>query len=173
MVPTLHFLSGKIAAGKTTLARRIAREAAAVLVCEDVWLAALFPEEIVSFEDYLSRSRRFRSVAGPHIQALLRCGSSVVLDFAGNVPAERAWVRGLAEAAPSGLLLHYIEASDNVCKHHLQGRNVELPVGAQYTTEEEFDAIAKYFVAPDPNEGIPVRVYEAGRLPDRIFDPAG
>lgn len=42
-VGTLHFVSGKLASGKTTLARRIAREQHAVLISEDLWLSRLYP----------------------------------------------------------------------------------------------------------------------------------
>ena len=171
-VVTLHFLSGKLASGKTTLARRIAQECGAVPICEDVWLSRLFPGEVETFEDYLSRSRRFRSALGPHIQALLQCGTSVVLDFAGNIPAERAWILGLAEGI-SAVTCHYIRASDEVCKRQLLARNAELPDGSQHTTEEEYDAITKYFVPPDAAEGLAVRVYEAGRLPERLLDATG
>ena len=38
---TLHFLSGKAGAGKTTLARKIARETPAVLICEDEWISRI------------------------------------------------------------------------------------------------------------------------------------
>ena len=38
---TLHFVSGKAGAGKTTLAREIARTAPALLICEDEWMATL------------------------------------------------------------------------------------------------------------------------------------
>jgi predicted kinase len=36
---TLHFISGKLAVGKTTLARKLAVEHRAVLVGEDIWLS--------------------------------------------------------------------------------------------------------------------------------------
>jgi predicted kinase len=38
---TLHFVSGRIAAGKTTLARQLAADHHAVLISEDVWLSKL------------------------------------------------------------------------------------------------------------------------------------
>ena len=45
-ITTLHFLCGKMAAGKSTLARELAHEHQAVLLEEDHFLAALFPGEI-------------------------------------------------------------------------------------------------------------------------------
>ena len=162
--PTLHVLCGKLASGKTTLARQIAAESDAVLYCEDVWLSRLFPGEIVTFADYLSRSARFRSAIAPQVQNLLRRGLSVVFDFAGNVPRERAWARSLCDADSVRLLLHYVKASDELCKRQLRRRNNELPDGSQPTTDEEFDAITKYFVPPDAGEGFDVRLYDADLL---------
>lgn len=160
---TLHVLSGKLASGKTTLAGRIAQEYGAVLICEDIWLDRLFPGEIGTFEDYLNRSRRFRSAIEPHLRALLQCDTPVVLDFAGNVPAERAWVRSVAEGL-ADVVCHYIQASDELCKRQLHQRNATLPAGSQHTTDDEFDAITKYFVVPKAAEGLALQVYEGGSL---------
>jgi predicted kinase len=53
---TLHFISGRLAAGKTTLARQLAADYHAVLISEDVWLSKL-SDGISSFDDYLKWSR--------------------------------------------------------------------------------------------------------------------
>ena len=161
---TLHVLCGKLASGKTTLARRIAEESGAVLVCEDMWLSRLFPGEIATFADYLNRSARFRSALAPHVRSLLRSGTAVVLDFAGNVPQERAWARALCDSEGVRLVLHYVKASDDLCKRQLRQRNAERPDGSQPTSDEEFDEITKYFVPPDAGEGFEVRMYDAGAL---------
>ncbi|CUI95915.1 Uncharacterised protein [Achromobacter xylosoxidans] len=50
--PTLHFLCGKIGAGKSTLAARLASRPDTLLISEDAWLAALYPGEILSVADY-------------------------------------------------------------------------------------------------------------------------
>lgn len=162
--PTLHFLCGKLASGKTTLARQIAEKTGAVLFSEDIWLSRLFPGEIVNFTDYLSRSARFRAAIEPHVRILLDRGTSVVFDFAGNAPQERAWVRSLCDARRVCLLLHYIQASDELCKSHLRRRNHECSEGSQMTTEADFDAITKYFVHPDSAEGFEIQEYDANAL---------
>jgi predicted kinase len=161
---TLHVLCGKLASGKTTLAQRIARESGAVLVSEDVWLLRLFPGEIVTFSDYLSRSARFRSALAPHVQNLLGSGISVVFDFAGNIPPERSWAKSLCDGANVHFVLHYLKASDALCKAQLRRRNAEQPDGSQPTTDEEFDAITKSFLPPAPAEGFDVREYDADLL---------
>jgi len=165
--PTLHVLCGKLASGKTTLARQIAAESDAVLFCEDIWLSRLFPGEIASFADYLGRSARFRRAIATHVQDLLRRGISVVFDFAGNVPQERAWVKSLCDADNVRLVLHYVKASDELCKRQLRRRNDEQPDGSQRTTDEEFEAITKYFVPPAPTEGFDVKLYDADLLNHR------
>lgn len=159
MPPVLHVLCGKLASGKTRLAQQIAHELGAFFFSEDMWLARLFPGEIKSFDDYFSRSARFRAAIEPHIRALLECGNSVVLDFAGNSPRERAWARSLV-TVQGGAILHYIHAPDDLCKRQLQKRNEERPEGSQITTEAEFDFITKYFVVPAPTEGFIIQEYK-------------
>lgn len=78
---TLHFLCGKMAAGKTTCAKALARTHEAMLLEEDHFLATLFPGAIRSVADYLTYSGRVRDALAAHIVALLRSGITVVLDF--------------------------------------------------------------------------------------------
>jgi hypothetical protein len=127
-------------------------------------LLRLFPGEIVTFSDYLSRSARFRSALAPHVQHLLGSGISIVFDFAGNISQERFWAKSLCDGANVHFVLHYLKASDALCKAQLRRRNAEQPDGSQPTTDEEFDAITKYFVPPSPAEGFDVREYDADLL---------
>src|ERR1700726_1032761 len=95
---TLYVVGGKIAAGKSTLARKLAAEHGAVLICEDEWLVRL-QGKIESFDDFCAHARRLRAALTPHVVQLLTLGTSVVLDTAGNTPRDRAWMRSLFEAA--------------------------------------------------------------------------
>ena len=157
---TLHFISGRLAAGKTTLARRLVAEYRAVLFCEDVWLSKL-ADGISSFDDYLKWSRRCRSLMGPLIIDILRAGASVVLDFAGNRIEERAWARSLSEQAGSPHLLHFLDVDEEECLRRLLMRNHHKPEGLYFasTTEAEFRAICKYFQVPTPEEGLTITTY--------------
>jgi predicted kinase len=157
---TLHVVSGRLAAGKTTFARKLAADHHAVLISEDVWLSKL-SDGISSFDDYLKWSRRCRSVMGPLIVDTLRVGASVVLDFAGNTVAERAWVRTLSEEARSSHVLHFLDVSEEECLRRLLIRNESKPEGLYFasTTEEDFRAICKWFQIPSPEEGLNIRTY--------------
>ena len=123
MDATLHMLCGKIAAGKSTLAAMLARAPQTILLGEDSWLGRLYPGEIVTFEDYCLRSERLRETITPHVESLLTCGLSVVLDFEANAPSGRAWMRGIADRAGARHQLHYMDVPDDVCRARLRQRN--------------------------------------------------
>ena len=150
--PTLHLLCGKIAAGKSTLARRLAAAPATVLIVEDDWLSRLYPGEISRLDDYVRCSGRLRAVTGPHVEALLRAGVSVVLDFPANTVAIRAWMRGLFEAAGTSHCLHWLDVPDALCRERLMYRNrEESPAFAP--TDADFELFTRYFAPPSPAEG--------------------
>src|SRR5258707_15530801 len=125
---TLHVIGGRLAAGKSTLARNLAGEHHAFFFCEDVWLSKLFGG-ISSFDEYLKWSRRCRSVMGPLIVDTLRAGASVVLDFAGNRLDERAWPRSLSEGAGSAHILHFLDVDEEERLRRLLIRNDRKPEG--------------------------------------------
>jgi chloramphenicol 3-O-phosphotransferase len=85
----LIFLCGKMAAGKSTLARDLAKRENAILLVQDEFLDALFPGEITDLPGFVKCSSRLRSALAPHVCALLSRGISVVLDFPGNTKAQR------------------------------------------------------------------------------------
>lgn len=152
---TLYFVCGKIASGKTLLARKLATEHGAVLICEDEWLT-LLEAKCDSFDAFLAHTRRLRAVIGPHVVRLLSLGTSVVLDVptASNTPKGRAWIRSLFEGAGAAHELHVIEADDEVCKARLRARNETKPEGLYFghVPEDIFDPVTRLLVPPAPAE---------------------
>lgn len=159
--PVLHFFCGKMASGKTTLSKKLASEHRAILISEDLWLSKLYPEEIRTFDDYLKYSSRLKPVVSQHVQNLFEQGMSVVLDFPGNVPSQRQWFRSIFEAAKVNHVLHYIVASDALCKVQLQKRNADLPEGSVAMSEADFDYITSYFQPPTVEEGFNIVRYDS------------
>ena len=151
-VPKLLFLCGKMAAGKSTLAKQLAERENAVLLVQDDFLAALYPGEILDIPGFVKYSSRLRDALAPHVRALLSQGHSVVLDFPGNTRKQRAWFRELFERAGVAHELHFVEASDERCKRQLRERSASLPPGTPWTTDAEFDAITAYFEPPSDDE---------------------
>src|SRR4030095_3473123 len=119
----LIFMCGKMASGKSTLARELAAQENAVLLVQDELLNHLFPGEITDISEFVKYSSRLKNALGPHICALLSKGISVVLDFSANTRAQRAWFRELFKRANAEHQLHYVDASDALCKRQLKGRS--------------------------------------------------
>ena len=149
---TLHLLCGKVAAGKSTLARTLAGDGA-LLVAQDPWMAQLYPAELRTIEDYLSA--RLRAAMTPHLVDLLRAGLSLVLDWPANTVASRRWMRGLAETGGATARLHWLDVPDRQCLARLDARNA----GGEHefnVTHGEFAELARYFEPPREDEGLPI-----------------
>lgn len=145
---TLIFFCGKMGAGKSTLAAKIAKERGAVLLSEDEWLAKLFPGEVCTLNDYVNYSSRLRSVIGPLVEQMLLAGTTVVLDFPGNTRSQRAWFISICSKHGLRHQLYHIKAEDAVCLARLKQRRKEQPARAQFDTEEVFALVTRHFEPP-------------------------
>lgn len=157
--PTLHLLCGKIAAGKSTLAKRLAARPATVLISEDHWNSTLFPDELRTIEDYARYSARVRAAMGPHVVSLLKAGLSVVLDFQANTLAVRHWMRTLIDGSGAAHELHFLDIPDETCRRRLGERNLrgEHPYQA---SDADYDLFTRHFVPPSADEGFNVVVHK-------------
>ena len=142
-----------MASGKSTLSKKLAQQENAVLLSQDELLDRLYPQEIVDIRGYVQRSGQLGHAMAPIIRSMLAKGVSVVLDFPGNTKRQRTWFRELIDSSDCRHELHVIEASDELCKRRLKERNQELPDGAPWTTDAEFDAVTAYFDPPSDDEG--------------------
>jgi predicted kinase len=157
---TLYFLCGKMAAGKSTLARELAERSAGILLVQDEWLGHLFPDDIVDLPAFAKFSARLRAALTDHVCTLLTRGTSVVLDFPGNTRTQRNWFRELFERADADHELHFIDVPDELCKAQLRERSRHVAQGTAWTTEAEFDAITKFFQPPTADEGFNIIRHE-------------
>ena len=151
-VPTLYLFCGKIAAGKSTLARRLAERPATLLITMDDWMSILFPTENRTIEDFACLSARLRAAMGPHVVNILRRNLSVVLDFPANTVRWRSWMRSLISEANVAHELHVLDVPDVICKERLRQRN-ESGDHKYQVDEATYDQFMSYFVVPTPDEG--------------------
>ncbi|WP_375723672.1 ATP-binding protein [Arcobacter sp. KX21116] len=149
----LYFMCGKMAAGKSTLSKKLAEENNAILLSEDEILKKLYPNEIKTIEDYIKYSRRLKDMMKNHIIELLNKGNSVVLDFPANTIIQREWFQKIFEESHVDHIMHYVKRSDDMCKMQLKKRNENLSKDEPLIDESTFDAITKYFQEPQENEG--------------------
>ncbi|MFK7854679.1 MAG: AAA family ATPase, partial [Granulosicoccus sp.] len=159
-LPMLYLFCGKMAAGKSTLAKKIARESNSLLLCEDDLLAQLFPGQITDLASYVKLSSRLKSCLEAIVVDALKQGNSIVLDFPANTVKQRAWLVGLAERAKVDHELRYIRLSDSACKAQLQRRVAENPQRASTDTVDMFESMARFFEPPGLSEGLNVLVIE-------------
>ena len=162
----LIFFCGKMAAGKSTLARELADRENAILFVQDDLLEALFPGDITDIQAFVQCCSRLKNALTPYICALLSKRISVVLDFAAATKAQREWFRELIERTNVAHELHFVDVSDALCKSQLRDRSKGLPAGAPWTTDADFETINVYFQPPSEDEKFNVvrheRVYQNG-----------
>lgn len=120
---TLYLLCGKIASGKSTLARQLAVAPATLLISMDHRMSTLFPIENQTIEDFTRLSARLRAAMGPHVADILRQGLSVVFDFPANTVSWRSWTRSVINEADVAHELHVLDVPDALCKKRLRQRN--------------------------------------------------
>ena len=158
----LYFLCGKMAAGKSTLAKALAARENAVLLVQDELLETLFPAEIRTIPDFLDRSSRLHRALTAHIIALLTRNISVVLDFPANTTRQREWFRQIIDQAGVDHELHYVDSSNALCIAQLKERTKHLPPGTPWTTQAEFEAITVYFQPPAEEENFHIIHHQRG-----------
>jgi predicted kinase len=148
---TLHLFCGRIAAGKSTLARHLASTPGTLRIALDDWMSTLYPTGNQGLEDFVVLTARVRAIMGPHVVALLRLGVSVALDFPANAPRWRDWMRGIVEESGAHHELHLLDVPDTVCRARLQRRNAS---GAHaYTVDEAtYDIFMRHFSPPTAEE---------------------
>lgn len=152
----LMLFCGKMAAGKSTLARQLAEREGAILFSQDEWIDALFPGAVINVATYLEYSGRINRVLAPYVVSLLARGVPVVLDFPANTRNQRAWFRQIIDRSGADHELHFVDTPDAISRAQLKARSAHLPPGTPWTTDADFDLIASHFVAPAEDEGFTV-----------------
>ena len=154
----LTFFCGKMGAGKSTMSQDIAKQTGAILLSEDEWLAAIYPDEIQDFNDYIKYSARVKPVMKTHVQELLGSGISVVMDFPGNTPEQRLWFKEIFSGQGFPHKLIYLNVGDELCLKQIGYRRESSPERKNFDTEEVFHQVTSHFQPPADEEGFSIEV---------------
>lgn len=157
----LTFFCGKMGAGKTTKSLEVSHMRNAVLLSEDEWLASIYPDSIQTLEDYVKYSGRIKPQIKKLTQSILAAGTNVVMDFPANTISQREWFKSIFSEIQAPHELIYIDQPDDICLGQIAQRRIEQPQRAATDTEEMFELVTKYFVAPTPDEGFNTTVITA------------
>jgi len=149
----LTLFCGKMGAGKSTKANEIAQEENAVLLSEDEWLASLYPNSILSINDYVKYSNLLKPQIKKLVQSILSSGGNVVMDFPANTILQRDWLKSIFSEIEAPHKLIFLDKPNEVCLKQIKKRRIEQPERAATDTVEMFEQVTKYFVEPVPEEG--------------------
>ena len=145
------FFCGKMGAGKTTLAQKIAKEKDAILISEDDWLAQLYTNKVQSVEEYKYYSDKVKAVVLDIAQQVLSKGVNIVLDFPANTKTQRQWLRSLSDNLNAEHICYFVDRTDEVCLEQLLARG-----NPNTDTVEMFYGITKFFTEPSEDELITI-----------------
>lgn len=154
----LIFFTGKMGAGKTTLAKTIAEEPNTIYISEDEILSSFYPDSIHSIEDYITYSKRIKPYVERLVKRLTDNGLTVVMDFPGNTFKQRKWFQILIDLCNVDSTLKYLDVSDEVCIQQIVKRKIEEPERHAFDNEEMFHKITAYFQEPTEEEGFHIEI---------------
>jgi len=78
------------------------------------------------------------------------------MDFPANTISQRAWFRSIFSEIEAPHELVYIDLANEDCLKQIKKRRVQQPERAKTDTKEMFEAVTKYFLEPQAEEGFSV-----------------
>lgn len=145
--PRLVLICGLPAAGKSTLARRLATEIPAVRLDKDGWATGL-GADLWDDEFRVRLERQLWALT----QQLLASGQSVILEWGHWARVERDEKRLRARALGVGVELHHLDAPLEILIERAQRRSATGEWSAAPMTRAHFEAWATVFEAPSEEE---------------------
>ena len=149
---TLFLICGLPCAGKTTLARHLERQRAALRLTPDEWMRPLYGDAIDDAA-FLDRCRTpVESVQWQIAARALELGIDVVLDFGFWSRAERDDFRARATKPGARTVVKFLDVPLELLSRRLAARNVDLPPGTFRVTQEQLKTWSKWFEPPTDDE---------------------
>ncbi|MBQ9151747.1 MAG: ATP-binding protein [Clostridia bacterium] len=153
MPPKIILLCGKLCAGKTTYARRLAPELGAVILSVDEIMLSLFGQHLGDDHDRvaaLTRDYLYRKSL-----EILDSGIPVILDWGFWTRDDRMATRAFYESRGLSCELHYIDVSRDGWEANIAARNALVeadPTAAYYVDENLLRKLEGRFQPPDEDE---------------------
>lgn len=145
--PVLHLMAGLPGSGKTTLARRIARDDEILRLTPDEWMAPLFGHSDADGRRDVLEGRLIWTA-----DQVLRSGASVILDLGCWSPEERYAIRVLAESAGAEFRLHDLRVDEPARRARAAERWEREPATTFAMGEDDHDRFLDLYRPPSPAE---------------------
>lgn len=155
---TLYLLCGLPGSGKTTLARRLEKEAQALRLTPDEWMSPLYGASICdpnSLDRWNDAHDRVEKVQWQVAERALLLGVSVVLDFGVWAREEREEFRACAAALGARSELIFLDEPLAVLKERVKARNASPGHAGYPIGEVELEQWWGIFQRPTQDELIP------------------
>jgi predicted kinase len=155
---TLHLMVGLPGSGKTTLARKLERDCAALRLTVDEWHIRLFGGDVDDASDEADWTRHDARHAA--IEALLwetaarvlALGADVILDFGFWTRGERDQFRARARDLRAVVRVHFADAGEALLLERIRTRNARLPADTFHIPEAKLKVWMRLFEPPMPDE---------------------
>ncbi len=144
--------------GKTTLARKLEVEYAALRLTVDEWHVRLFGMDVddgsddADFATHNTRHGAIESLLWETASRVLMLGVDVILDFGFWTKRERDELRARAHELGVGFRIHFADASEELLLERIKARNSHLPSGTFHIPEARLQEWVHLFEAPSPEE---------------------
>lgn len=140
-------MCGLPASGKTTRAKELEREHAALRLTPDEWLGAFGLDPYDDAKRAAVEAQQWQVAA-----RALELGVNVVLDFGVWSRAERDNFRARAKALGARTVLHYLDVPRDELRRRLGKRNAALPPGTFHVDDTQLDSYIAWLEPPTAEE---------------------
>ena len=148
---TLHLMVGLPCSGKTTLARRLEVERAALRLTPDEWQVTLFGQD-ASAPEHDTRHSLIEGMLWDIAARALELGTNVILDYGFWAREEREDFRARARQLGASSEIHFLDAAPDELLRRLAARNAQPAQGAFTIPLESMLPWIAFFQRPGPDE---------------------
>lgn len=153
--PTVHVMCGLVAAGKTTLARQLARDLPALRLSRDEWMLRLYGLAH-DHPVYVAKLPPCTDLMWSLAVDVLNLGSSVVLDWNHWSRDRRAEARRRSHASGCEIVVHFLDVPIETAVERATTRMEAAMPNAHRIDSVGVRHFATIFEAPTADEGLTV-----------------
>ncbi|MBR5109801.1 MAG: ATP-binding protein [Clostridia bacterium] len=146
----VHLICGKICCGKSTFARKLAREKNAVILsCDEIM--TLFPQP-EGDEAYAAVSQKVKACLMNKAAEIAACGANVILDWGFWLKAERQETAAFFSHLGIFAQWYYLDIPEDVWRQRIARRNAAPGASDYYVDGGLLQKCVRRFEAPDEDE---------------------
>ncbi len=154
---TLYLMVGLPCSGKTTRAKELEDELAAIRLTPDELHVSLFGQDNVDSE-HDRRHGLIENMLWQIARRALSLGTNVILDFGFWAKEERDYFRSQARGIGARSEIIFMDAPEEELLTRVRLRNQNLTNTVHYIPEDKMRAWIQFFQKPDEDELLPIEI---------------